>query len=143
MNAISSYILLKKLEKGFTIEYHNIEIKPEYNEKRLFEVLNSNQVNYIINHDSEIKEEIEIMKTKKCYPLWLLNLLYSRFFDLIPIGGLNEPVGDWKELGIISDGIIINAKRRFSNCIDKIAIYVIKHKMFIIINKFSKVKVGE
>jgi len=59
MNAISSYNLLKKLERGATIEYHNIEIIPAYNEKRLFELLNSNQTNNTINHDSKIKEEVK------------------------------------------------------------------------------------
>lgn len=59
MNVISSYNLLKKLERGVTIEYHNIEIMPEYNERRLFEPLNNNQTNNTINHDSKIKEEVK------------------------------------------------------------------------------------
>jgi len=82
------------------------------------------------------------MKQKK-YPLWMLKLCYSKFFSMCPIGGLMEPVADWKELGIDLDGDVIMAKRRFSKCIDKIVIDVIKSKTFITINKFSKVKEGK
>lgn len=82
------------------------------------------------------------MKQKR-YPLWMLKLRYSKFFSLFPIGGLMEPVADWKELGIDLDGDVIMAKRRFSKRIDRIVIDVIKSKTFIIINKFSKVKEGK
>lgn len=74
------------------------------------------------------------MKQKK-YPLWMLKLRYSKFFSLFPIGGLMEPVADWKELGIDLDGDVIIAKRRFSKHVDTIGIDIINSKSFTIFGK--------
>lgn len=60
------------------------------------------------------------------YPLWILKLLYSRFFG--PMYCFKCVTSkNLKELGIDLDGDIILATRRFSKRNDKIAINVINN----------------
>lgn len=63
---------------------------------------------------------------RRNYPLWMLKLLYSRFFG--PMFCFKYVTSkNWKELGIDLDGDIILATRRFSKRNDKIAINVINN----------------
>ena len=63
---------------------------------------------------------------RRNYPLWMLKLLYSRFFG--PMFYLKSFTNkNWKELGIDLDGDIILATRRFSKRNDKIVINVINN----------------
>lgn len=72
---------------------------------------------------------------RRNYPLWVLKLLYSRFFG--PMFYLKCATNkNWKELSNDLDGDIILAIRRFSKRIDKIAINVINNSgYFTIIEK--------
>lgn len=71
------------------------------------------------------------MKRRK-YPLWILKLLYSRFFG--PMFDFKCVTSEnWKELGIDLDGDIILATRRFSKRNDKIVINVIDNDGYFVI----------
>ena len=63
---------------------------------------------------------------RRNYPLWMLKLLYSRFFGpMLCLKCFTSK--NWKDLGIDLDGNIILAVRRFSKRNDKIAINVINN----------------
>lgn len=63
---------------------------------------------------------------RRNYPLWVLKLLYSRFFGPMFYDKCVTSK-NLKELGIDLDGDIVLAIRRFSKRIDKIAINVINN----------------
>lgn len=69
---------------------------------------------------------------RRNYPLWVLKLLYSRFFGPMFYDKCVTSK-NLKELGIDLDGDIILAVRRFSKRNDKIAINVINNDGYFII----------
>ena len=95
--------------------YHNIEISEEEAKRRFLNTF----------HKNEKMGYTKCMKRRN-YPLWMLKLLYSRFFGpMLCLKCFTSK--NWKDLGIDLDGNIILAVRRFSKRNDKIAINVINN----------------